>query len=287
MTLSEIKDRLENLPRITEKIAFIEILLSEITITNRGIWSDDYFSEKAQLEGLKWSNELVHHLQNIHFELKQQQDNKSIERVFEHINFYKNQSLVLKSYLPSCLKSAMDRFDNLKFSWDYELDINVENRYLRLLNHIPFELTEKDAPFRERHKNKDDDEFEGIRQEFENFKRDYAAGNLHSVGISYAYANINLPKVYDIIFHVGDEVIFQKKKTILKYAFNYRHFFHTDLWRGHHSHCFLEIIGDVPEIFDKIPSHPKESKQLIGLSTEYDWQYVQKNVERFIKSSYA
>lgn len=113
MTLSEIKNRLESLPRISEKIAFVEILLSEITIMNRGIWSDDSFSEQEQLEALKWSNELVHRIQNIHFELKQQQDNKAVERIFENINFYKDQSLVLKSYLPSCLKSAIERFESL------------------------------------------------------------------------------------------------------------------------------------------------------------------------------
>lgn len=120
------------------------------------------------------------------------------------------------------------------------------------------------------------------QQEFIEFINNRANNKLFSFGISYAYANLELPKVYDIIFDIKDTTRFWKVKTIVRYAFNYRTLFHTNLWRGHHSHCYIEIVGDVPPIFEELTFEENAHLQ-IGLTTQYDWEFVKPYLEEIYK----
>jgi hypothetical protein len=100
---------------------------------------------------------------------------------------------------------------------------------------------------------------------------------LLSIYIHRAYGNIPLPKTYEIIFDVMDTTRNWEVKSAVRYAFNYRDFFHTDLWRGHHSHCYVEIIGAIPPIFDELQDiliRDSKEHRGIGLCTRYDWQFI-------------
>lgn len=163
-----------------------------------------------------------------------------------------------------------------KLRYDFELDIKPENRYLPILNKIEDNYL-KTASFEElesKFTNEKQKEYIRIhQQELLEFTKKREEIKLLSLGISHAYANIELPKVYDIVFDINDTTKFWKTKTIVRYAFNYRTLFHTDLWRGHHSHCFIEIVGDIPPIFEKLTTQ-ENSQFKIGLTTQYDWEFV-------------
>jgi hypothetical protein len=169
--------------------------------------------------------------------------------------------------------------------FDYELDINPKQRFLTILNRIDDKelqsITLKELSLRFQDNNKAQEYFRIHQQEFFEFTSNRTNKKLFSFGISHSYANIELPKVYDIVFDIRDTSRFWKTKTIVRYAFNSRTFFHTDLWRGHHSHCYIEIVGDIPPIFDELTFD--ENRQLqIGLTTQYDWEFV----EPFLKEIY-
>lgn len=279
MKFSEIKEKIENLPRLIQKLSFIDVLLSEITVMNRCIWSDDSINTEEQINTLKWSNELVHRIQNIRFELERQEDNESIQRVFENILNYGKKSNSLKENLAPCLKSSADRFERIELSWDYELNIDPKDRFIKIWDKIPFKLeNSKSQLSRDTYNKLSEQEFRALEQEYMSLKSDWNNGNLLSVGISYCYSDIQLPKVYDIVFDTKNTERFWKIKTVVKYAYNFRTFFHTDLWRGHHSHCLIEVIGDIPEIFSELPQNDggRTTHHGIGLCSEYDWQFIRK-----------
>ena len=277
MKFSEIKERTENLPRLIEKSAFIDLLLSEITIMNRSIWSDDSIDMTEKINGLKWSNELVHRIQNIQFELKRQVDNKALERVFNNIIDYGKESITLKAHLAPCLISSYERFQRLDISWDYELNIDPKDRFLQIWDEIPFKFDNPTSILSiEKYDKINDEQFNALQQEYETLKTDWNLGNLLSVGIAYSYSDIQLPKTYDIVFDKQNPERFWEVKVVIKYAFNFRTFFHTDLWRGHHSHCLIEIIGERPEIFDELPKNDggRTTHKGICLCNKYDWEYI-------------
>ncbi|PPZ92784.1 hypothetical protein C3729_01900 [Cloacibacterium normanense] len=132
---------------------------------------------------------------------------------------------------------------------------------------------------RERYSKKSDEEFELIKQEFESFLRENENPNLISVGMYKSYADINLPKTYDVIFDIRNKSRFWYQKTIVKYAYNYKDIFHTDLWQGHSSHLIIEIIGKPPIIFNELNINYKDTnKTCIGLCNKFDWEFIkQKN----------
>lgn len=43
-----------------ERIRFYEILAHNLTVSVRGIWSDENLTDSQKLEGLKWLNEIMH-----------------------------------------------------------------------------------------------------------------------------------------------------------------------------------------------------------------------------------
>lgn len=281
MKFSKVRQKIENLPRLIQKSAFIDSLLSEITIMNRSIWSDDSIEIEEKLDGLKWSNELVHRIQGIRFELNKQEDNRAIQRVFENILSYCAESAPLKANLAPCLKSTVERFESTEISWDFELNIDPKDRVIQILDKIPFKINNLNARLpRDKYAKLDERKFRALEQEYESLKSDWVNGYLMSVGISYSYSDIQLPKVYDIVFDIENTERFWKTKTIIKYAFNFRTFFHTDLWRGHHSHCLIEVVGDEPEIFNELSENDggRTTYNRLGLCSEYDWQFIRKMI---------
>lgn len=167
------------------------------------------------------------------------------------------------------------------------INVNEENvlpkeRFLIIDSLYTFEFPKSiDELKRNRYSHKSDEEFESIKQEFKSLVREYENSNLISVGMFKSYADINLPKVYEIIFDLYNKDRFWKQKTIVKYAYNYKDVFHADLWQGHSSHLIIEVIGKPPILFDELPlNHIKENdkKTAIGLCSEHDWEIIKNNI---------
>ena len=252
-------------PTIQKK--FVEILLNELTNKQYLIFNNDLIIKKLAL---------IQDYVPIYFDILNQKFSflSKLEPLFLR---YCGYSEDLKTHLNLILINAFEKLAKEEISWENELDIEPIERYLQIKDTIPFEFpNNSDFLRKERYANYSDKKFNNLKQEFNSLLLDRDNHNIFSVGISNSYAAINLPKTYDIIFDTRDTTKFWEQKTVVKYAFNYRVVFHTDLWRGHHSHCLIEIIGDIPEIFDELPKNDggcTEHKG-IGLCTKYDWKFL-------------
>lgn len=164
--------------------------------------------------------------------------------------------------------------NSIKFGED---EISPKERYLTIDCLIPFEFPVSISDLkRERYSKKTDSEFETLLQDFTLFIEESNSSNFLSVGMYRSYANIDLPKTYNIIFDTNDKTRFWKGDIILKYAYNYTDIFHTDLWYGHSSHLIIEANEKFPSIFDELSfSHREKSKTIIGLCCEEDWSFIQ------------
>lgn len=98
---------------IEHKILFNELLLSNLTVMNRAIWSEEHTDDQSKLESLKWSNELSHRIWNILFDLRRNEDKESENKLGENISFYAKQSGDLAGYLSAITNSTVNRFYNL------------------------------------------------------------------------------------------------------------------------------------------------------------------------------
>lgn len=94
----------------SDKIAFLEVLLFQLTIAGRGIWSDGQPSDGEKVEAFKWLNELSHRIWNIRFDLLRSESNDSIIRLYENVKSYGEQSNLLKSHLVPTILSAFENF---------------------------------------------------------------------------------------------------------------------------------------------------------------------------------
>lgn len=163
-----------------------------------------------------------------------------------------------------------------------EQQIQPEERFLIIDSLYTFEFPKSaDDLKRSRYAHLNDAAFESIKQEFKSFVREHENPNLISVGMYRAYADIHLPKVFEIIFDFHNKDRFWKQKTIVKYAYNFRDVFHADLWQGHSSHIIIEVIGKPPSLFEELPiNHKKTSdkKAILGLCSENDWEAIRKNI---------
>lgn len=95
---------------IKHKILFNELLLSDLTVMNRAIWSDENTNDNSKIESLKWSNELSHRIWNITFDLKRDLDNESENKLGENLNFYAKQSKEFAGHLGAITNSTVNRF---------------------------------------------------------------------------------------------------------------------------------------------------------------------------------
>jgi hypothetical protein len=110
--LQETFDELFTLSQ-QDRMLFLESLLVSFTVSARGIWSDEQPSDKDKVEAFKWLNELNHRIWNIRFELKEGIDSDSINRLYENLKFYGEQSALLRMYLVPTLLSAFELFKNI------------------------------------------------------------------------------------------------------------------------------------------------------------------------------
>ncbi len=99
---------------IKDKILFNELFLSDLTVMNRAIGSDENLGDQSKVKSLKWSNELAHRIWNILFDLKRNEDKESEKSLGENINFYAKQSRNLAGHLGAITKSTVNRFYYLK-----------------------------------------------------------------------------------------------------------------------------------------------------------------------------
>lgn len=165
--------------------------------------------------------------------------------------------------------------DFLKFS---ENKISPEERYLIIDCLIPFKFPTSTSDLKkERYPRKTEPEFEALLQDFNLFIEENNNSNFLSVGMFKSYANIDLPKTYNIIFDINDKKRFWKEDIVVKYAYNYKDIFHLDLWYGHSSHLIIKAKKKLPQIFEELSPNPRQqSKTIIGLCNQNDWEFIQK-----------
>jgi len=99
---------------IEDKIIFIELLLSDMTVMNRAIWDDPESTDKTKVECLKWSNEVAHRIWNLLFELKRGKDNNSEKSLADDISFYGKQPKKLAGQLGATVNGTIERFNHFK-----------------------------------------------------------------------------------------------------------------------------------------------------------------------------
>lgn len=169
----------------------------------------------------------------------------------------------------------LKNIDFIKFGED---KISPEERYLIIDCLAPFKFpTSANDLKRERYTKSTDAEFEVLLRDFNLFIEESNSSNFLSVGMYKSYANIDLPKTYNIIFDINDKKRVWKEDIIVKYAYNYRDIFHTDLWYGHSSHLIIEANKKFPQIFEELSSPPlQKSRTLIGVCDQNDWSIIQK-----------
>ncbi|MCR4029306.1 MULTISPECIES: hypothetical protein [Flavobacterium] len=244
---------------------FAELLLEEITNSN-------YFQTDslANMDRLNFIDEFV----PIYLDIKNQKF-KSILKIEDLYNKYYEKSSDFSTIIKLIFTNLFDLFYKTEFPWQKELDIEPIDRFITIHDFIPFDFPENiDDLKRERYSRLPDEKFNDVKQEFRSLLSERNNPNILSVGISSCYANVTLPKVYDIIFDTRDLSKFIEQKTIIKFAYNFRVIFHTNLSKGHHSHCLIEVIGQIPEIFNELPQNGKGEHHGIGLCTQYDWQFI-------------
>jgi hypothetical protein len=265
-----LKELKFNPPRYKKK--FVEILLSEIVNQKY-----DIQSVAVNEDRLNFMNEFI----PIYFAITNQKFKEAaeIEPLFDK---YYNKSAGFKIIIELVFINTFEKLFKTELSWDYELDIEPIERFTLIRDLIPFNFPETiDSLKKERYSNYSEQDFTALKQEYTSLLLERNNPNILSVGISTSYANINLPKVYDIIFDIRDLSKFIEQKTIVKCAYNFRTLFHTDLWRGYHSHCLIEVLGDIPEIFNELPQNGFGEHDGIGLCTKYDWEFIKERNENY------
>jgi hypothetical protein len=221
-------------------------------------------------------NDFLNNFLTIYFDTVDQKFG-SVAKTEILFNEFCEKSEGFRNLLTTIFETAFEKLGRLKISWDNEQDIEPIERYILVQDKIPFGMPANiEFLKREKYEKYSDTEFEKLKQEYTNLVKEKDNEKLLSVGISYCYGNIVLPKTYDIIFDIRDLTRYWEQKTVIKYAFNYRNYFHTDLWRGHHSHCLIEVIGEPPEIFNELPNNDggQTLHKGIGLCTKFDWRYI-------------
>ena len=271
--MTTLQEDFENLTYLhpTIKKAFVRLLISELIDTK-------YLTSDTELTTNR--NNFLNSFLPIYFDAIDQKFN-SVAKTEVLFNEACKKSVEFESLLTKIIETTFDKLSNIKINWDYEQNIEPIERYIRIQDKIPFSIPTNISFLRRDiyHNSHSDKKFEGLQQEFRLLLSEKDNKRLLSIGISYCYGDIVLPKTYDIIFDTRDFTKYWEQKTIVKYAFNFGDYFHTDLWRGYHSHCLIEVIGDIPPIFNELPNNDggKTLHRGIGLCTKYDWQYIKEN----------
>ena len=261
------------------KQAFLEFLTKELFSINKKLINSNSLTPKNKIEFLESSNDLLNSV-IINSNLNKI-GNDIVKDLEVKINFELEKEDYYSSLLNKSLKNSFNNLNSLELSWKHELDIEPSNRFAIVNGLLPFDMYDESKVLdRNRYENISDEEFLNLNQEFKSIIDKVNNENILSVDLNYAYANVLLPKAYDIIFDVKNPKKFWKKKTIIKCAFNYRDIFHMELWRGHSSQCLIEIIGEIPEIINELTDVTIKGNKYhsgIGFCTEYDWNYIKNN----------
>jgi len=279
--MMNFKEEFENLKYydLRLKQVFLEFLTKELFSINKKLINDSSLSSEKKINLLESLNDLL--LDIINYSKLNRIENGMIEDLEIEINSLLKKTDYYSSTLKASLKNSFNSLNSLELSWEYELDIEPSKRFAIINGLLPFNIySESKTLDRNRYKHFSDEEFLNLNQEFKSIINDINNENILSVDLNYAYANVLLPKAYDIIFDVKNPKRFWKQKTIIKCAFNFRDIFHMELWRGHSSHCLIEIIGGIPEIINELPDLTVKDNKFhngIGFCTEYDWNYIKDN----------
>lgn len=103
--MTAVQDTIACVPQ-NKHVLFCERLAFDLTVANRAIWSDDSLTVDEQLNGLKWSNELLHRLWKIIWDLRRGEV-EAFDRLIEHCSFYIQQAPELGRVLPGTLKLTL------------------------------------------------------------------------------------------------------------------------------------------------------------------------------------
>jgi hypothetical protein len=82
-----------------QKTNYIEDLLFNLTITGRGVWTDEKSNDAEKVNAFKWLNELTHRLFNMLYELRRGNNEDTITSLYNNLKFYSEQSDLLRSHL--------------------------------------------------------------------------------------------------------------------------------------------------------------------------------------------
>ena len=238
-----------------QQISFIKLFEDQLCIMNRSIWSDDSKEPLEIIDALKWSNELLHRLHNSRKKLENYVSKKEFGRILENVKYSSIQSKLLANHLTPTLKYSWERFKNIEKKYEFELDIESDKRFLILTSKV-------DSHPQTRHRTQNG--------------KSHEINNLYmNVVVNYCYANIELPKCYEIIFDIKNKSNFWESKVIIHTSENSRKI-HWDLWRGHSALCQIEFINSIPPIIDELPFNDGGMTQHrgIGLCSKYDWRNI-------------
>lgn len=92
----------------SKKTEFCDILISELTVMNREIWSNEKRTETQKLDMLKWSNELAHRVWNPKWRLSHGED-EFVKAMLGYVGDYISAQPLLATLLPGTLDSAKCR----------------------------------------------------------------------------------------------------------------------------------------------------------------------------------
>lgn len=89
-----------------ERIRFYEILAHNLTVTVRGIWSDEKLTDKQRVERMKWLNEIMHRVVMKSAFLRMERNQYSDAESWEDIKHWVAQSPDLGSAVEWALKTS-------------------------------------------------------------------------------------------------------------------------------------------------------------------------------------
>jgi hypothetical protein len=93
---------------LSRKAEYCDILLSELTVVNREIWSNENWTDAEKIDALKWSNEFAHRVWNLKWRLNHGEDN-FINSMNGYMDDYSKEQPKLATLLPWALDSAKRR----------------------------------------------------------------------------------------------------------------------------------------------------------------------------------
>ncbi|MDQ3634212.1 MAG: hypothetical protein M3405_06845 [Acidobacteriota bacterium] len=81
---------------LEQKRKFYVLFAHNLTVSNRGIWSDESLSNSDKVEGMKWTNELMHrlvfHIEDLHNISNLKDLNKTDEDLWQEIEHWYSQN---------------------------------------------------------------------------------------------------------------------------------------------------------------------------------------------------